>query len=78
MTPLLKAVKRRGCMPVFGRTLAVTLYPGDVIGVRQSGTRKEYQVPLAWVFNMAVKAEVARAKAERAAIKKARRAGRAT
>lgn len=72
MTPLLKPVKRRGCMPVMGRTLAVTLYPGDVIGVRQSGTRKEYTLPLSWVYSLAVKTEVVRAKAERAALKKAK------
>jgi hypothetical protein len=72
VTPLAKRVQRRGTLPVFGRTLAVTLYPGDVIGVRQSGTRKEYTLPLSWVYSLAVKTEVLRAKAERAALKKAR------
>jgi hypothetical protein len=40
--------------------------------VRQSGTRKEYTIPLSWVYSMAVKAEVARKRAEKAALRKAK------
>jgi hypothetical protein len=69
-SPLNKPVRRLGALPVYGRPLVVTLYPGDIIGVRQARTRTEYTVPLGWVYSMAVKAEVARKKAERAALKK--------
>lgn len=76
MTPLLKPVTRMGSVPCYGRPLVVTIYPGDIIGVRQARTRTEYSVPLSWVYSMAVKAEVARKKAEKAAAKKARKGGR--
>lgn len=36
MTPLSKPVTRLGSVPSYGRPLVVTLYPGDVIGVRQA------------------------------------------
>lgn len=65
MTPLLKPVTRMGSVPCYGRPL-----------VRQARTRTEYSVPLSWVYSMAVKAEVARKKAEKAAAKKARKGGR--
>lgn len=64
-TALSKPVKRTGSVPVYGRTLVVTLYPGDVIGLRQSKTRKEYVLPLGHVYSLAVKHEVARARAEK-------------
>lgn len=76
MTPLSKPVTRMGSVPCYGRPLVVTIYPGDIIGVRQARTRTEYTVPLSWVYSMAVKAEVARKKAEKSAAKKARKAGR--
>jgi hypothetical protein len=70
MTPLSKPVTRMGSVPCYGRPLVVTIYPGDIIGVRQARTRTEYTVPLSWVYSMAVRAEVARKKAEKAALKK--------
>ena len=76
MTPLTKPISRRGCMPCHGRTLAVTLYPGDVIGVRQSGTRTEYTLPLAAIYSLAVRIEVQRKKAEKAAAKQANKKAR--
>lgn len=68
-TALEKPVKRVTNGTHRGRTMVVTLYPGDVIGVRQSRTRKEYSIPLAWVYDAAVKAEVQRKRVEK---KKAR------
>ena len=65
-TALEKPVARKTSAPHRGRQMIVTLYPGDVIGVRHLRTRKEYQLPLAWIFDMAVKAEVNRQRAERA------------
>lgn len=65
-TPLAKPVTRKTSTPYRGRPLIVALYPGDIIGLRQLRTRKEYRLPLAWIYEMAVKAEVARSKAERA------------
>lgn len=56
-----------------GRPLVVTLYPGDIIGVRQARTRTEYTIPLAWVYDAAVKAEVTRQRAEKAKRKRERR-----
>jgi hypothetical protein len=51
----------------------VTLYPGDLIGVRQAKTRTEYTIPLSWVYDAAVKAEVARRRMEKARSKRGRR-----
>lgn len=72
MTPLNKAVNRMGCVPYRGRRLVVTLYPGDVVALRQERTRKEYSVPMSWIYEMAVKHEVRQAKAEKAAARKAK------
>lgn len=69
-TVLNRPVTRKTTMPHRGRQMVVTMYPGDVIGVRHERRRKEYQVPLSWVYDMAVKAEVMRQKAERAKRKK--------
>jgi hypothetical protein len=70
MTPLERPIARRTAGLHRGRQLVVTLYPGDIIGVRHLRMRKEYTLPLAAVYDMAVKAEVARARAERAAKKR--------
>jgi hypothetical protein len=49
------------------RRLVVSLYPRGTIGVRASGLRTEYVLPLDAVYALAVKAEVARRKVEKAA-----------
>jgi hypothetical protein len=49
------------------RRLVVSLYPHGTIGVRASGLRTEYELPLDAVYALAVKAEVARRKVEKAA-----------
>jgi hypothetical protein len=62
-TRLEKPVVRQGQVPVYGRTLVVTLYPGDLIGLRPSRSRKEFTTTLGAVYSMAVRAEIAAAKA---------------
>ena len=49
------------------RRLVGSLYPRGTIGVRASGLRIEYELPLDAVYALAVKAEVARRKVERRA-----------
>lgn len=70
MTDLKTKVSRR-CQTAFcGRRIVVTLYPGDLIGLRPERTKREEIVPLAAVYAAAVKSRVA---AERAARAKKRR-----
>lgn len=65
MTPLSRPVARKSSGMHRGRQLVVTLYPGDVIGVRHLRTRREYHLSLAAVYDMAVKATVLRERAQR-------------
>lgn len=49
------------------RNLIVALVPGDLVEVREKGTRKRWSLPIEAIYDLAVKAEVAskkRAKAE--------------
>ena len=46
--------------------VVVTLYPGSVIGLRRSRTRKEYTLPLKTVYRLAIEAEADRKKREKA------------
>ena len=46
------------------RQLVVTLYPRGTIGVRASRLRTEYELPLDAIYELAVRAHVARRKAE--------------
>lgn len=64
-TELRKAVSRRTIAPHRGRRVVVTIAPGDVIGFREERTRKTYWVSLGACFDMAVKLEVARQRAEK-------------
>jgi hypothetical protein len=59
------------------RRLVVCLYPRGTIGVRPSGLRTEYELPLDAVYMLAVRAEVARRKAEQIA-RRRKRTGRWT
>jgi hypothetical protein len=54
------------------RQLVVTLYPRGTIGVRASRLRTEYELPLDFVYELAVRAHVARRKAEAGARRRAR------
>lgn len=57
-TPLSKPVYRETRRPFMGRTLIVGLEPGDLLSVRQKGTRKAYTLPVDHLYMMAVKHEV--------------------
>lgn len=47
------------------RAIIVTLYPGDLIGFRLKGTRKEYQTSLRRCYDVAVLQEAERLRAEK-------------
>lgn len=66
-TPLHRPVSRRAAFTKdAGRLLVVTLEPGDMVSIRLAGTRTSYTTTIGAVYSMAVKAEVARQKAEKA------------
>lgn len=67
-TPLLKPVTRAAHTPS-GTALAVTLAP-EGIYFRERGRRTRFLLPLGTAFVQAVRLEVARQKAEKAAAKK--------
>ena len=67
MTPLLKTIARRTVNPHRGRRIVVTLESGDLIGLRHERTRRVEYVPIAAMFDYAIKARVM---AERQARKK--------
>ena len=76
-TPLQRPVSRRAAFTRdAGRLLVVTLEPGDMVSIRLAGTRTSYTTTLGAVYSMAVKAEVARKKAERAKERAAKKKGR--
>ncbi len=73
MTDLKKRVRRVSMgNGVNRRRFVVTLEPGDVIGFRDVRSRTTYWTSLAACYALAVKAEVARRKAERAEQRKKR------
>jgi len=73
MTPLAKTISRRSSgNGVNRRQYVVTLAPGDIIGFRDVRARMTYWLPLAACYAMAVRAEVARKRAEKAAARKGR------
>lgn len=47
------------------REFIVTLYPGDVIGFRFKGCRKEELLPIGLAFNMAIRLRIADDKEKR-------------
>ena len=54
------------------RQLVVTLYPRGTIGMRASRLRTEYELPLDAIYELAVRAHVARRKAEMGARRRSR------
>jgi hypothetical protein len=73
-TPLAKPVSRRSTgAGVNRRQYVVTLAPGDIIGFRDVRSRTTYWLPLAACYAQAVRAEVARRRAEKAAKRKTHR-----
>ena len=73
-TPLRKVIKRRGELPHRGRRLIVTLYPGDMIGLRPEKTRQEEVTSLAGVYDFAVKCRVAKEMWDKKQSRKVKRA----
>jgi len=55
------------------RQLIITLYPGDVMGLRPKQTRKEYTIALSAVYSLAVKMHLAALRAEKAKARKAKK-----
>lgn len=76
MTDLTKPVRRvaRGVIRTHGLrpSVVITLYPGGVIGIREHGRRKEYQIPAESVLTLAITREAARLRAEKKEARKAR------
>lgn len=56
MTNLNKAVKRR-ISGLTRRDVVVTLYPGGLLGIRESRARKEYTLPIMTCYRLAVESE---------------------
>lgn len=70
MTDLKRRVKRRTLGMHRGRRIVVSLHPGDVLGFREERTRKEYLFSIEGAYVHAVKLEVQRRRAEKAAKRK--------
>ena len=58
------------------RNLIVALLPGDLIEIREKGTRKRWVLPVDAAYHLAIKMEVAAQKKEKAAARKAKRGAR--
>lgn len=72
MTRLNRPV-RRAVVGAMRNGLVVTLYPNHTIGIREHKRRKEFALPLASVYQMAVRAELEHVRLEKA---KKKRGGR--
>lgn len=70
MTKLNKPVKRTTEGVLRGKNLVVTLYPHNVLGLRQLRCRKEYTIPLGTCYTLAIRAELEAKKAAKKAAKK--------
>lgn len=55
------------------RNLIIALCPGDMIEIREKGTRKRWVLPIDAAFSLAVKMEVAAEKKAKAEAKKAKK-----
>lgn len=71
MTDLHKQLQRRTSATIRddgrARRIVITLYPGNVIGLRPEKTRREELLPVVAAWSTAVKMRVARERAERQA-----------
>ena len=70
MTDLTKRLARRTIGKHRGRQIVVSLHPGDVLGFREERTRKEFLISIEGAYTYAVKLEVLRRRAEKAAKRK--------
>lgn len=80
MTPTSKPVTRRCMLPsrtTNHRRLVVTLGPGDMIELRPERTRQSESITIAAVYSMAVKIRLNAERAEKAAIRQAKKESRA-
>lgn len=75
MTKLTKRVEREtlAFSRFSRRNLIVALCPGDLIEIREKGTRKRWVLPVDAAFSLAVKMEVAAQKKAKAEAKKAKK-----
>lgn len=78
MTPINRDLSRESAarMHSAGKARAVIVElspPGILIGFRLKGTRRTYHLPIDWAYREAMRAEMARQKAARAAERKAKR-----
>jgi len=74
MTALTKPITRRTDNEIRDgakrRTLVITLYPGGVIGLRPSKTRREELLTVEAAYGLAIKMRVAQERAEKQARKR--------
>lgn len=70
MTDLTKRVSRRTIGRHRGRRIVVSFHPGDVLGFREERTRREFVLSIEGAYTYAVKLEVLRRRAEKAAKRK--------
>lgn len=79
MTDLTKPIRRvaRGVIRTHGLrpSIVITLYPGGVIGLREFGRRREYQVPAEAVLTLAITREAERIRREKRAARKRKGVG---
>jgi len=64
MTTLHAPVTRR-VAGVVREDLVVTLYPSHLLGIRALRTRREYTLPLATIYRLAIEADLAARRAAR-------------
>lgn len=78
MTPISRPVRRVSLIPYRGRALIVGLGPGDIITLRPKGRRAKAEevVSLGWLYDQAVIRRVLHEKAQKAALRKAKREGK--
>lgn len=76
-TPLHKRISRVSTDTVRNagkpRKLVVTLYPGDTIGIREQGRRKEEFISIPSVYFYAIRCRVAHERMEKAKARKAKK-----
>lgn len=79
MSPIRKPVYRESQATIRergrSRAILVGIMPGDVLELRLKGTRRRYILGIATAFYQAVRLQAEHEKRERAALRRARRAG---
>lgn len=71
MTALDKKITRKA-EGLLKNGMVITLYPSNIIGIRESRCHKEYTLPLMTVYKLAIQAEYAADKARKVAERKAK------